>query len=131
MPLYNQAYVYIDGQLLAENTTISTRLERASTDVFSITGNYEGQDVGPFVRIIEGTNVFPVEGKDINYEKLMFENTIVEMMITDGGSVRSAGGEVPGTVITTGRIVNVTRSAGVGQIYTINFTFKGSAGPFV
>jgi hypothetical protein len=130
MPLYNQAYVYMDGQLLAENTTVSTRMERTSTDIFSITGNYEGQDVGPFVRIIEATNVFPVAGSDINYEKLMFDNTMVEMMITDGGSVRSEGGNVPGTVITQGRVISVTRSAGVGQNYSISFTFKGSASAF-
>lgn len=130
MPLYNQAYVYIDGQLLAENTTVATRMERASTDIFSISGNYEGQDVGPFVRIIEATNVFPVAGKDINYEKLMFENTTIEMMITDGGSVRAEGGDVPGTVISVGRIVNVTRSAGVSQNYSISFVFKGSASAF-
>ena len=130
MALYNQAFIYMNGQLLAENTTVATRLERSSTDIFSITGNYEGQDVGPFVRIIEATNVFPVAGKDINYEKLMFDNSTIELMITDGGSSRSEGGEVPGTVISVGKVVTVTRTDGVGQNYTISFTFKGSASPF-
>ncbi len=128
MPLYNQAYVYIDGQLLAENTTVATHMERSSTDIFSITGNYEGQDVGPFIRIIEATNVFPAAGGDINYEKLMFDNTTIEMMITDAGTDQLF--ETGGTVVSTGRIVSVTRSAGVGKNYSISFTFKGSASAF-
>jgi len=128
MPLYNQAYVYIDGQLLAENTTVATHMERSSTDIFSITGNYEGQDVGPFIRIIEATNVFPAAGGDINYEKLMFDNTTIEMMITDAGTDQLF--ETGGTVVSTGRIVSVTRSAGVGKNYSISFTFKGSASSF-
>ena len=128
MALYNQAYIYIDGQLLAENTSVATHLERSSTDIFSITGNYEGQDVGPFVRIIEATNVFPAAGGDINYEKLMFENTTVEMMVTDAGTEQLE--TTNGTVVSIGRIVSVTRTAGVGKNYNISFTFKGSASSF-
>ena len=127
MPLYNQAFVHVDGHLLAENTTVTTRLDRRTSDIFSITKNFEGQDVGPFVRVIEAGNVVPLAGLEQDFERLMYEGRKVELMITDAHGQGHAEG---GTLISNGTFTRVNRTAGVGQNYRVSFTFRGDASIF-
>ena len=131
MPLYTQAYIYVDGRLLGENVNVSTRLDRRTEDVFSVEKNFEGQDVGPFVRVVEANNVFPAAGLEVDFERLMWEGRKAEIMISDGGSEGdNKGEEGGGTLVTNGTFTRVGRSAGVGQNYTVSFTFRGDASIF-
>ena len=124
MALYSQINLYLNGNLLAENTTIETSLEADIQDVMTITQNWAGITPSPIVRVVTATNVIPVGGGDPeDFEQLMLKNTECTLkMVELGDPVK--------TCITTGYITNVPRSAGVGQTTSIAFTFRGRATRF-
>jgi len=81
MSIYTNLFVSIDGQLLAENASLNIRMERRTENIFSIVNNYEGQDVGPFVRVVEAENFVPIAGSEFDFEKAMFDNTRVILLL--------------------------------------------------
>ena len=122
MALYSQIFLYANGQLLAENTTIETALEADIQDVFTIVRNWAGITPAPIVRTITATNVVPLPGIEFDFEQKMLDFEEVEQQMQEGGSGK--------TCVTNGYIVNVPRSAGVGQTTTINYTFRGTPSKF-
>lgn len=126
MALYSQITLYINGTLLAENTTIETALEADIQDVMTITQGWTGITPSPVVRSVTATNVIPQQGGDgIDFEDLMLQNTEVTMKMVEG----SDGGQAR-VCETDGYIVSVPRSAAVGQTTTISFTFRGKPAKF-
>lgn len=122
MALYSQIYLYVNGVLLAENTTIETALEADIPDVMTIAKNWAGVTPAPIVRTVTATNVVPIPGVEFDFEQKMIDYEEVEIMMQEGGSGKKC--------VTRGYIVNVPRSAGVGQTTTINFTFRGTPSKF-
>ena len=122
MSIYNNLFIYIDGQLLAENVTLETRIERRSDAVFSLTGNYVGEDLGPAVRIIDATNVVPRIGVEYPFEERLLSGTKVEVALVEP----NRGDEC----YSFGRFTSVGRSSGVGQNYIVSFSFRGTPSHF-
>ena len=123
MALYSQMFLYIDDVLLAENTTIETSLEADIQDVLTIQGGWKGITPSPITRTVSATNVIPRPGVEVDFEKLMMENTEIELQIQEAkGSGKKC--------VSRGYITNVPRSAGVGATVTISFTFRGTASAF-
>jgi hypothetical protein len=122
MGLYSQIYLYANGSLLAENTTIETALEADIQDVMTIGQEWAGISPSPIVRTVTATNVVPIKGVEFDAEQKMLDFEEVELTMQEGGSGKKC--------TTKGYIVNVPRSAGVGQTTNLNFTFRGTPSPF-
>lgn len=116
--VFGQGFITIDGELVAENTSYNTSLERSNVaDVYSITGNFEGTDIGPLVRVVSAENIV---GSGILWEKvekMYFEGRKVFLGVQDVSSKQ---------FVSEGRFVAVSRSGGVGQTQTLSFTFRGT-----
>ena len=122
MSLYSQIYLFINGVLLAENTTLESALEADIQDVMTIVRNWAGITPAPIVRTVTGANVVPLPGVEFDFEQKMLDFEEVEIQMQEGGSGKKC--------TTKGYIVNVPRSAGVGATTTISFTFRGTPSKF-
>lgn len=122
MALYREIFLFANGILLAENTTVETALEADIQDVTTTVKNWAGITPAPIVRTITATNVVPLPGVEFDFEQKMIDFEEVEMMLQEGGSGKKC--------VTKGYIVNVPRSAGVGATTTISFTFRGTPSKF-
>lgn len=122
MALYREIFLFANGILLAENTTVETALEADIQDVTTTVKNWAGITPAPIVRTITATNVVPLPGVEFDFEQKMIDFEEVEMMMQEGGSGKKC--------VTKGYIVNVPRSAGVGATTTISFTFRGTPSKF-
>lgn len=122
MALYSQIYLKANGVLLAENQTIETSLEADIQDIFTIVRNWAGITPAPIVRSVTAANVVPLPGVEFDYEGKMLDFEELDLIMEEGGS-----GD---TCTTSGYIVNVPRSAGVGQTTTISFTYRGTPSKF-
>lgn len=122
MAIYNNIYVVLDGQLLAESVSVETSLKKQTSPVFSITGNFEGVSVGPMIRSISVNNVIPANGSEVQFEELMKTNKQVEIMLQEGSTGRLC--------ISRGHITGVSRRGSVGASGSISFEFIGSASTF-
>ncbi len=122
MSLYSQIYLFLNGVLLAEQTTLETSLEADIQDVMTIVRNWAGITPAPIVRTITAANVVPLPGVEFDFEQKMLDFEEVEIQMQEGGSGKKC--------TTKGYIVNVPRSAGVGATTTISFTFRGTPSKF-
>lgn len=122
MALYSQILLNMDGQPLAENTTIESALEADIQDVFTIRRNWAGITPAPIVRSMEAAHVIPLPGVEYDFEEKMLDTTEVAMLLIEAGSGRTCSSD--------GYIVNVPRSAGVGQTTTINCSYRGTPSKF-
>lgn len=120
--IYGQLFLFLDGQLLAENTSVTVRYERRAEDVFSFENGYEGQDVGPATLVVEATNVVPRKGAEYPFEDVMLANQKVELYLQEGSNGKG--------LTSSGELVDVQRNGAVGQNYTLNFTFRGEPATF-
>lgn len=133
MALYNNAYLYIDGRLVAEAVTIQTALQRVDSDVMDIRKGWAGISAGPAFRTISVTSMVPLAGSEFPYEEAYLNKQRVQLLI------ENASGEVNATTgsagpakacLSQGYITSVSRNSGVGQNYTISFTFRGTPQDF-
>jgi hypothetical protein len=122
MALYSRIYLFIDGQLLAENTTVETALEGDIPDVFTQARQWAGITPAPIVRTVTAENMIPLPGVEFDFESVMLNFQEVEIMMQEDGSGKKC--------VTKGYIVSVPRSAGVGANSTISFTFRGTPSSF-
>ena len=116
--VFGQGFISIDGELVAENVSYQTTLERSNVaDVYSITGNFEGTDVGPLVRMVSAENI---QGTGLLWET-------VEQMYFEGRKLFLEVQDVRGwRFISEGRFVSMSRAGGVGQTQTVSFAFRGT-----
>ena len=122
MALYREIFLFANGILLAENTTVETALEADIQDVTTTVKNWAGITPAPIIRTITASNVVPLPGVEFDFEQKMIDFEEVEMMMQEGGSGKKC--------VTKGYIVNVPRSAGVGATTTISFTFRSTPSKF-
>ena len=123
MALYSQIYLFMNGGPLAENVSLESALEADIQDVFTIVRNWAGITPAPIVRTIAAVNVVPLPGVEFDFEQKMLDFEEVEPKMQEGGSGKQC--------VTAGYIVNVPRSAGVGQTTNINMTYRGTPSSFV
>lgn len=121
--LYPSIFLYANGVLLAENTEIETALEANIQDVETTVKGWAGITPSPIMRTITANNVIPLPGVEFDFEQKMLDYEELEIMMQEGGSGKKC--------ITKGYIMNVPRSAGVGKVSTINFTFHGTPTAFL
>lgn len=86
MQLYDQVYIYINGQLLAENTSISTNLEGEQQEVMTTVKGFAGISAGPDKRVISLENVVPVKGMEFKIEEAYLNKAELEIRLQFGGS---------------------------------------------
>jgi hypothetical protein len=122
MALYTLVYLYFDGQLLAENTTVEVALDSDAPDVMTTVKEWCGITPAPILTTITANNVIPRTGAEYDFEKQMKARAEVELTVQESGSGKK--------LTTRGYVRNVSRSAGVGQTTAYNFTFKGTPATF-
>ena len=120
--IYNNIFVVLNGQLLAESITIETALEKSTTPIYSIADNFIGTSVGPMMRTITVMNVIPLDGTEVHFEKILHNHWPVEILLKEGVSGRS--------VISRGVLTSVSRKAGVGSNSSVSFSFVGTPSYF-
>ena len=123
LDVYDQAKLYLNGELLVENTSIKTGLVGDDQVVNTTVKGFAGISPSPKMRTIEGDNVVTVtKGMAIKAEKAFLESTEVEFKIQLGGTGQK--------VITKGFFGPVSLSTGVGQTSTMSFSFNGTPSAF-
>jgi hypothetical protein len=118
--IYDQMFQYVNGALLAENTTVKLALEGTEVDVMTIVKGFAGQTPGPTKVTASCENVIPVSGFEVNTWNMQLNSEIVEMKFQFGGSGISLTSEgfIRGNVI----------DAGVSATSGITFEFHGGPG---
>ena len=115
--IYDQVFVYMNGALLAENTTIAINLVGMDEDVNTTLDGFAGQSPGPQKIEATASNVVPVSGFEVDTWNAQLNSEIVEMKFQLGGSGKSLTSE--------GFIRGNALDAGVGAVTGLNFAFHG------
>ena len=123
MQLYDQMYAYINGKLLAENTSIGTELTGQQQEVDTLVRGFAGISPGPDKRTISFENVIPVSGMEVEVEKYYLNKVELDVRLQQGGSGRKDEGEgcvQPGIKV----------DSGVGKTTTLSFSMVCDPGAF-
>jgi hypothetical protein len=114
LTLYDQIYIELNGQLLAENTSINTDLMGDDQDVETTVKGWAGISPAPKKRTISGENVIPAStGIEVKMEEWFLNSTEVTARLVQGGSGKSAVGK--------GFMRKVSVAGGVGQTTKVTF----------
>lgn len=84
--LYDQLFVYRNGQLLAENTSVKLNLDGQDVDVFSIVKGFCGQTPTPKKVIAMLSNVVPATGFEVDTWNDELNSVVNEWKFQFGGS---------------------------------------------
>ena len=109
MQLYDQVYIYINGKLLAENTSVSTNLEGEQQEVSTTVKGFAGISAGPDKRVVSLENVVPVKGMEFAIEEAYLNKAELEVRLQFGGArwqgdlAASLGRLVAGEVLVGGQ----------------------------
>ena len=122
MALYDQIFMFIDGGLAAENTTVDTEITSDVQQVMTIVKGFAGITPSPHTRTITAESVIPVSGFEFDYESAFLNSQEVEITLQQGGSGKKT--------VSKGYFTNVSVSAGVGRTATVSFQFVGTAAAF-
>ena len=123
MQLYDQMYAYINGKLLAENTSIGTELTGQQQEVDTLVRGFAGISPGPDKRTISFENVIPVSGMEVEVEKYYLNKVELDVRLQQGGSGRKYEGKgfvQPGIKV----------DSGVGKTTTVSFSMVCDPGAF-
>lgn len=120
--IYDQAYVFLNGQLLAEATSVETSIENQDQDVMTLVKGFAGQTPSPKKRTTRIDNVQTVSGFEFDFEGKELSSEVVELKVQLGGSGLSA--------VSNGFLRNVSVSSGVGQTMTVSFEHHGEPAAF-
>lgn len=123
MQLYDQVYAYIQGKLLAENTSVGTELTGQQQEVDTLVRGFAGISPGPDKRTISFENVIPVSGMEVEVEKFYLNKVELDVRLQQGGSGRKYEGKgfiQPGIKI----------DSGVGKTTTLSFSMVCDPGAF-
>lgn len=120
--LYGNYVGFIDGILLANNTSIDTELETPNEEVTTVPLGFAGITPGADKRSADFENVSPVAGEDYDFEGAAKNRTKVEVCIQQVGSGKK--------MTSHGWISNVKRTGGTGKTATVSFHYVGDAAIF-
>jgi hypothetical protein len=123
LTLYDQAYVEVNGKLLAENTSVSTGLVGDDQDVETTTKGFSGITPAPKKRTISLENVVPVAGFEAPWEQWFLDSTEITFRIVLGGSGLST--------VSKGFLKKPADiTSGVGQTTKMSLEFTGTPSVF-
>lgn len=122
MALYDQIFLFINGGLMAENTSIDTELSSDVQQVMTIVKQFAGITPSPIVRTVTAENVVPLTGFEFDFEQKFIDSEEIEIMLQQGGSGKKTTSK--------GYFTGVPVSSGVGKTATVSFSFVGTASAF-
>lgn len=112
---YAVGYVFIDGQLLAEELNVDIDFQTGNQIVTTQYKGFAGVSPGAKRTMITVKNAIPKSGLEYNAYDAAKNNTPVEFVIFAAGNKRTS----------TGFIMNVKESFGVDTPSSIDFDFEG------
>ena len=118
MALYSSVFVYVDGALLAEAVSVNVSLQASNQqDIFSLQSGWVGTETGPYMLVVEATNVVPATGPEIPFEKMVLDKTFTNLALYEAGNGKQ--------LTSYGYFLAPSRTAGVGQNQSLSFVFHG------
>ncbi len=118
--VYDQLYVYLDGNLLMENVSLSIDLEGDDQDVLTIAKGWAGQTPSPKKTMAQLANVIPPEGQEVDAWKAS--------LLSEKHKMRFQSAATGKTLESEGFIRKPKIAAGVGKTADQNFEFHGTPG---
>lgn len=115
--LFGQLVGWLDGILLAHNTSINTELVSDDTEVDTIPLGYAGLSPSPDKRRATFSNATPVAGEDYPFEKAKIQRTVIQVKLQYMGSLASC--------VFAAQITEVSRASSVGAASNVDFTVVG------
>lgn len=115
--IFDQIYVYINGQPLKNCTGMEHSTENNDQDVFTIFGGFAGQTPSPKKAVTSIEGVLPVTGFGFDFEGAESKSEIVELKLQKGGNGESK--------LTKGFIRNARVRAGTGETVSVSFEHHG------
>lgn len=115
--LFGQLVGWLDGILLAHNTSISTELVSDDTEVDTIPLGYAGLSPSPDKRRASMSNATPVAGEDYPFEATKLARAIVQVKLQYLGSLASC--------VFAAHITEVSRGSSVGSASNVDITLVG------
>ncbi len=122
MALYDQCFLFLNGQLLAENTTLDIALEGDNQPVLTTVKGYAGESPSPKMTMIQADNVLPVSGAEVDVFAKFNDSEEVEAMVQLGGNGKKWTSK--------GTLLSPKISSGVGKVTSLTFGFRGTPGKF-
>jgi hypothetical protein len=123
MAIYNNLYIYVDGQLLAENQSLDISLQSSgSEEIISISDGWLGHETGAHFLVVSGELAVPFDGSELDAFLRAWYKQKSHLTILEGG-----GGK---TLSTEGYFINPSRRSGVGQNLVLSFMFHGTPDSF-
>ena len=123
MQIYDQMYAYINGKLLAENTSIGTELTGNQQEVDTLVRGFAGISPGPDKRTISLEYVIPISCMEFEFVMAYLHKAELDVRLQQGGSGRKYEGKgfvQPGIKI----------DSGVGKTTTLSFSLVCDPGAF-
>jgi hypothetical protein len=122
MALYDGCFMYVNGQLLAENTSLDISIEGDNQPVLTTVKGYAGESPSPKMTMIQADNVIPVTGFEVDIIQKFNDSEEVEAMVQFGGNGKKLKSK--------GTLLSPKISSGVGKVTTMSFGFRGTPGKF-
>jgi hypothetical protein len=122
MALYDGLFAFVNGQLLAENTSLEVSVDGDSQAVMTTVKQYAGESPSPKITMVTFENVVPVTGFEIDIVQKFLDSEEVELMLQFGGNGKKMKSK--------GVLLSPKVSSGVGKTTTLSFGFRGTPGKF-
>lgn len=122
MAIYDQLYIFLNGSLLAENTSIDVSYEGENQAVLTTVQGYTGESPSPKMLVITADNVVPPTGFEVDYFQKFLDTEEVEIKAQSGATGES--------LISKGYLQAPKVSSGVGKVTTVSFGFRGKPAKF-
>lgn len=122
LQLYDQVFAWIDGKLLAENTSVSVEQQGDDQDVMTVVKGFAGVSPSPKKTMVSFENVVPIVGFEFDAFKSFNETSFHVLRLQLGGS---------GKQLNTKGVVRAPKmGSGTGQTTTLSFEFHGAPARF-
>ncbi len=122
MALYDSCFLYVQGSLLAENTSVEISIEGDNVAILTTVKGYAGESPSPKMTMIQADNVVPVTGFEVDIIQKFLDSEEVEVMVQFGGNGKKLKSK--------GTLLAPKVSSGVGKPTTMSFGFRGTPGKF-
>ncbi len=115
LQIYSSANIYVDGNLLAQEISITVRRSTNSNPVSTVVGGYSGESPGAATVEIDVDNAVPSSDFELNPGAYMNNLGVAEIAIFAAGK----------TLVVKGFIVEDSFTHGVANAAGLSFKFRG------
>ena len=122
MAIYNQAYVYWNGALLQENTSVDVSIDGDNQVVLTTVKGFSGITPSPKMTMVTLENVMPPTGMEVDAFKLFIESTEGELKLQSAATGKS--------LVSKGFIEAPKAGGGVGKTASQSWSFRGEPASF-